>query len=453
MTPSSGAVNGGRLRILIVAHAFPPMNSIASHRPYSWAKEWRDLGHEIHVLTPAKHAFDGSMDLERDLAGIQLHEVPYLPFRRSSAVPGGSATPGVVRRMDWLKTLSRPLRFSLATFGDPRWLAYWPMLRRGLDVVRRNRLELIIATAPPEVLLLVARALSRRSRVPWVADYRDLWFREMRLHQSWLASRASGPLNRRLVRGASALVTVSQGLQNRLADYLQREVLVSYNGYFEEEIEATTPERPWRDGRIHIVYAGRVYPKKRNPEPLFRALSALKRAHPESASKLCVDFYGFHDFWLQSIIDKHGIRDQVACHGFVPYRQSLDAQRSADVLLFLDWMEASAEGVLTGKLFEYLASGRPILSLGPRKDSEAARLIAEANCGVTLTSHDEVVAYLVELLRSGRRESVPSRTRLDFSRERQARLLLEALTARVLAPRPGNRTPVQPESDHSCSSG
>jgi glycosyltransferase involved in cell wall biosynthesis len=249
------------------------------------------------------------------------------------------------------------------------------------------------------------------------------------------------------------LVTVSQGLQDRLANYLQREVLVSYNGYFEEEVEANTPEPPWRDARIHIVYAGRVYPRKRNPEPLFRALAALKQSHPEFASKLCVDFYGFHDFWLQSIIDKHGIRDQVACHGFVPYRQSLVAQRSADVLLFLDWMEASAEGVLTGKLFEYLASGRPILSLGPRKDSEAARIIREGNCGVTLTSHDEVIAYLLELLRSGAREPVQSRMRLDFSRERQARSLLEALTARVLAPRPGNCAPAQPESGHSCSSG
>jgi glycosyltransferase involved in cell wall biosynthesis len=447
-------LRSARLRILIIAHAFPPMNSTASHRPYSWAKEWRDLGHEIHVLTPAKHAFDGTMDLERDLAGIQLHEVAYLPFRRSSAAPAGSATPGVVRGVDWLKTLSRPLRFSLATFGDPRWLAYRPMLKRGLDVVRRHHIDFIIATAPPEVLLLVAGTLSSRSGVPWAADYRDLWFREMRLHQSWLASRASGPLNRWLVRNASALITVSQGLRDRLAAYLQREAVVSYNGYFEGELgQASAPERPWRDGRIHIVYAGRVYPRKRNPEPLFRALAALKQTHPEIAGKVCVDFYGFHDFWLQSIIDKHGVRDQVTCHGFVPYRQSLAAQRSADVLLFLDWMETSAEGVLTGKLFEYFAAGRPILSLGPRKDSEAGRLIAEASCGVTLTSDDEVIAYLLKLPQSGRPEPMRSQVRNEFSRERQARMLLEALTPRLLAARPGSAVPVQPEPGHPRSSG
>ena len=76
---ASGVMNDipGRskqLRILIVAHAFPPMNSIASHRPYSWARFWRDEGHEIHVLTPAKHHFDGMMDLERDLRGIRVYE-------------------------------------------------------------------------------------------------------------------------------------------------------------------------------------------------------------------------------------------------------------------------------------------------------------------------------------------------------------------------------------------
>ena len=58
------------MRILIVAHAFPPMNSTASHRPYSWARVWRDLGHEVHVLTAVKHGFDGTVDMARDLCRI-----------------------------------------------------------------------------------------------------------------------------------------------------------------------------------------------------------------------------------------------------------------------------------------------------------------------------------------------------------------------------------------------
>jgi hypothetical protein len=108
-------------------------------------------------------------------------------------------------------------------------------------------------------------------------------------------------------------------------------------------------------------------------------------------------------------------------------------QHAADVLLFLDWTDMQAEGVLTGKLFEYLGTGRPILSLGRRKDSEAAHLIAEAGCGVTLTADDEIENFLMRLLSSDRPPSVGSAARDLFSRERQARLLLEALTERILS--------------------
>jgi hypothetical protein len=110
------------------------------------------------------------------------------------------------------------------------------------------------------------------------------------------------------------------------------------------------------------------------------------------------------------------------------------AQHTADVLLFLDWTEVQAEGVLTGKLFEYLGTGRPILSLGRRKDSEAARLIAEAGCGVTLTTDEEIEKFLLHLLSSDRLPSVGSAARDQFSRKWQARLLLETLTERILSP-------------------
>src|SRR5262249_6676180 len=98
-----------------------------------------------------------------------------------------------------------------------------------------------------------------------------------------------------------------------------------------------------------------------------------------------------------------------------------------DVLLFLDWTDSRGDGMLTGKLLEYLGSGRPILALGVRKDSEAARLIAETGCGATLTGEDEIVSYLQNLLASGRPAAVGSVACDALSRERQARVLLDNL--------------------------
>ena len=411
------------MRILIVTYAFPPLNVIASHRPYSWARTWRNLGHEVEVLTFAKHPFDGAMDLERDVSRIRVHEVPYLPVaRRRSSSPHGAAT------WEKLKTLTRRARFSMGIFADPRLLAYSPMVRRGMKLCSERSFDLIVATSPPEVAFMVARTLSRRASIPWIADFRDLWFRDMLLYRSRLASWLSGPLNRWLVKSAALRVTVSRGLQDRLSRYLGGEVLVSYNGYFtsEDGVQAPAPG----DGKLDIVYTGRLYPGKRDPEPLFRALVALRATNPEQAHRVSVDFYGFDDPWLRALVERHGVQDCVAMHGFVPYQKSVGIQRVADVLLFLDWTDIRAEGVLTGKLFEYLGSGRPILAIGASKDTEAARIIADAGCGTTLTTVEEIVNYLQSLL-SSPPPPIAEGAAARYSRERQAEELLAGIRQRL----------------------
>ena len=413
------------LRILIITYAFPPLNVIASHRPYSWARTWRDLGHDIEVLTLAKHPFDGAMDLERDLSGIGVHEVPYLPLARR-----GSVTARGAAGWERLKTFTRRARFSMGIFADPRLLAYAPMVRRGIELASERHVDVIVATSPPEIAFMVARTLARRTGAPWIADFRDLWFRDMLLYRSRIAAWLSGCLNRRLVNSAALLVTVSRGLQKRLARYMGREVVVSYNGFFADELgsQVSTP----RDGKLHIVYTGRLYPGKRDPEPLFRALVALRATNADLPRRLSVDFYGFEDPWLQSLVERHGVQDCVAMRGFVPYRQSVGIQRGADALLFLDWADARAEGVLTGKLFEYLGSGRPILAIGPTKDSEAARIIADTGCGVTLTKVDEIVTYLRDLL-SSPPPKIPDGAAQQYSRERQAEQLLATIRQQLAA--------------------
>ena len=316
----------------------------------------------------------------------------------------------------------------MGIFADPRWLAYYPMVRRGLKLVSSSRIDWIIATSPPEVTFMVARTLSRRTGIPWIADFRDLWFRDMMLYRSRLAASLSGPLNRWLVKSAALLVTVSRGLEQRLAAYMRREAAVSYNGFFDERPGITTT---MNDGRKHIVYTGRLYPGKRDPQPLFRALSALAKRAPDVARSICVNFYGFDDPWLRGLVQRHGVEQYVALHGFVPYATSMAVQRAADALLFLDWTDTAAEGVLTGKLFEYLGSRRPILALGPRADSEAAQIIADTGAGRTLTTDAEIVEYLSQLANSPRLADVPEAAAERFSRERQAVDLLDTIQRRL----------------------
>ena len=426
------------MRILILSYAFPPQNAIGSHRPYSWARTWRDLGHEVEVLTVAKQSFDGALDLERDLSGIVVHEVGP---RRSA-----EAKSAVRRALAWekLKIATRRMRLALGIFADPRLLTYLPLKRLALRLAQARRYDFIIATSPPEIPFMVARAVARRTGIPWVADFRDLWFHDMQLYRSRVSAWLYGRLNRSLVASAALFSTVSQGLQQRLSRQLGRDVVVCYNGFFADEQRASVHR--FEDSRRHIVYTGRVYPGKQGPEPLMRALQALRAEMPDIAARLAVDFYGFDNPWLRGLVARHGLDGCVTLHGFVPHRESIALQRAADALLFLDWMDVTSDGMLTGKLLEYLGSGRPILALGPRQDSEAAHLIASAGAGKVLSRESDIVHYLRALVSEPRAADVATEALERYSRERQAVDLLDAIRARLpMWPRgdvvaPSNRT-------------
>ena len=252
------------MKIMIVTHAFPPMNATASHRVYSWAKTWSENGHEVHVVTPEKYAFDGSMDLNYDMGEINLHIVPYLRRNKPRGASGDPFDKENIQRWERVKTYTRKLRFGMGMFMDLRMLAFGPLVRKGRQLLQNGDFDFIISSYPPEVVHLAAYRLSREFGMPWVADYRDLWFREMRLFQYRWTTFLSGIINRRLLRKAKMISTVSKGLSKRLEKVLNRGITVSYNGFIKPrwEIDST---RPWRDGKMHVVYTGRMYPGKRDP--------------------------------------------------------------------------------------------------------------------------------------------------------------------------------------------
>jgi len=413
------------LRILVIAYYFPPLNSTASHRPYSWAAAWAKAGHEVHVLTTEKYSFDGALDLDHDLSTFRVHLTPYLHKEWSATANGGHEARNVAQRWDRLKIVTRHVRLGLGMFGELAWLAYRPLLRQAVELSRRHRFDFVISTSPPEVVHFVGYALARRTGVPWVADYRDLWFPEMRINQFRSTAWLTGVLKRPRLLRAAAVSTVSEGLSRRLGAFLGRDVIVCYNGFFPEGV-ADRILRPWEDDKKHIVYTGRLFPKKRDPGRFFAGLARALQEQPRLADMLCVDLYGYDDPWVREAILAHGVERCVQVHGLVAHRDSLTAQHHANMLLFVDWMDERAEGILTGKLFEYFASGGSILCVGNRRDSEAAQLIAQINAGTTVCTEDEVRDQLLAL---ARRDSEPicrpDRHRIErYSRFRQADLLL-----------------------------
>jgi len=402
------------------------MNATASFRPYSWARTWSNLGHEVCVVTTQKYGFDGSMDLDTDTKGLDVHVVPYLRTGRASGAGGRERGGNGIQKWERLKSYTRRVRFGFGMFLDLRMLSFGPLVQKGKELLREKQFDFIISTYPPDVIHLVGHRLSKLSGIPWIADYRDLWFREMRLYQFRVPTFLTGLMHRRLLKSARVVSTVSQGLLDKLQKNSGKDAVVSYNGFLRTN-SGKSLERPWKDSKKHVVYAGRLYPGKRDPKAFFQAMARLKDSTPGLGNRICLDFYGYDVAYLTSLVEGHGLGDCVQIHGFAPHEISLAAQRNADALLFLDWSEKGAEGILTGKLFEYLISGRPILCVGVRKDTEAARIIAKCGCGVAVSTLEEIKGSLGELL-NGSIKMHPNDSEIEFySRDHQAVLLLDAI--------------------------
>jgi len=424
------------LRILIVAHDFPPLNSSAAHRPYSWARTWTDAGHDIHVLTTAKYAHDGRVDLSHDLSGISVHGVPYLRGAKPlapDATPSGSGRAG---KLEFIRRATRRLRAGLGPFAQIQVLAYRPLLRAGLELVAHERFDLIVSTSGPDICPLVASRLAARAGVPWLSDYRDLWFPEFAVDRYAVTNYVVDRLNRRLLRQPIAVSTVSEGLAGYLRGLVHCDVWVCYNGFLDVD-PSRLPPPPAPDGRLHVVYTGNFYPRKRDPGVFLDALRDLAAADPALSAKLRVEFYGPEEVWVRRLIDERGLGALVALNGNVPYAASLARQRAADLLLFVDWMDPRAKGVLTGKLFEYFAACRPILCVGDRPDTEAAQLIRDCGAGRVAVSREDIRAAISDLLRRVYGVAPDPAAVYRFSRRAQAEALLERVTAKLEQLAPG----------------
>lgn len=188
------------------------------------------------------------------------------------------------------------------------------------------------------------------------------------------------------MRSASALVGLTSQISSELARMHDKPVLTVMNG-FDDRGEST--HAPSRSTELRILYTGIVYPGKRDPAPLFAAIKLMG----ERGRRVLVDFYGQDLRGVRDAAAAAGIESQVKIHAPVSYSESLRLQAEADVLLLLLWDDPRERGTLTGKVFEYIGSGRPILAIGCR-DGLASTLVRERGLGATPSDPAAVASTL-----------------------------------------------------------
>lgn len=301
--------------------------------------------------------------------------------RRKTSVNVGfirSASDGPESR---LEKLSRWIR---GNFFIPDARVFWirPSVNYLKAYLADHPADAIISTGPPHSMHLIAQKLHSATGLPWLADFRDPWtgidfYDDLLLTPR--ADRRHRALERSVLSQANAVTTVSR----RIGQELQQKgaaagrVHVIANGYDESD----APEAPPRpDARFFtLLHSGSLVPS-RNPEGLWRALAGCCEADEAFAEKLRIRLIGSVDGSVHQMLKTYDLLEKADILPYMPHKEALEEVFRADVLLLLINRTANAEGFLSGKVFEYLMSRRPVLCIGP-KDGDAARLLQETAAG------------------------------------------------------------------------
>lgn len=393
------------MKIAILAFHFPPDPAVGSVRPASWAR-WLSSRHEVVVITRNYPEADASQHLGFRI--VRAHSpavamVSWLQERRVAARIRGATTvrPSSHHQPPRLRPPSGAFTYRMPCFYDP----WGPAAYR---VLRHERPDVVIATHSPYVsLLTAARYTARNPGVACWLDYRDMWTFGHASSGVPAISLLEQRLERWAIRQSTLVTSCSEGFCARLAAAVPdtRPRLI-YNSPGAQEHYPTTRSPVRRGGRLTVAYTGNLYPWQ-DPTPLWRMIRELHDSRQITPNDLQIDIVSRLPGGIVQSATTAGVGQYVRYHGAVSREQALAIQHAADVLLLLDSHDPAADGVLHAKVFEYLATDRPILLLGSGPSSELHRMI---------TGHGRFlsVAELRAILES--RCTVPTGASIDYAR-------------------------------------
>lgn len=286
------------------------------------------------------------------------------------------------KKKGWKDHLSVWIR---GNFFIPDARCWWvkPSVRYLKQYLKAHPVDAIISTGPPHSMHLIAMKLKEATGLPWIADFRDPWTEidyYNDLHLTKRADRKHHRLEREVLTKADKVVVVGWDMAEGMERFGAKHIEVIPNGYdWETQTHSNVTPLSSDFTLTHIGIIG----ANRNAPQFWQALGELKAADQQFASKLRVRLIGQVDQSVVRSIETSGLKENVELIPYIPHDQIQEQQASSQVLLLFINNTPNAKGILTGKLFEYIAAGRPILCIGP-EDGDAARIITEARSGTTV---------------------------------------------------------------------
>jgi len=381
-------------RVLIITYYWPPSGGSGVQRWLKMSKYLPENGWQPVIYTAKNAEYpveDASLqdDVAPETEVIRQPIIePYTLYKKflginiTDKVKAGFINEGT-KKTTWKENLSIWLR---GNFFIPDARCWWirPSIKFLSKYLKEHPVDAMISTGPPHSMHLIAKTLQKKLNIPWIADFRDPWtdidfYQDLKLTK--YSDRKHHQLENQVLTKATKVVTVGWNCARTLENHGAKDVKIITNGF--DEIIDNEPicnQNIVNDGftMSHIGIIG----ANRNPEKFWEALGELM------IPGLKIQLIGQIDNSVVGSIKRNNIENNVGITPYIPHNQVIEIQRKSQVLLLFINNTPNAKGVLTGKIFEYLASGRPILCIGP-EDGDCAKIIAETQAGVVVDFNDK----------------------------------------------------------------
>lgn len=433
-------------RVLIITYYWPPTGASGVQRWLKFAKYLPENGWTPVVYTPEnpeRPAIDHS--LESDIpAGAEIITHPiFEPYGLYKKLTGRKADESIQvgfvsdsGKPGLLENVSRWLRGN-CLIPDARRFWISPSVRRLTAILKEYPVDAIVSTGPPHSMHLIAQHLSKRFQIPWLADFRDPWSRFYYNNDLLFNSRTRRKqlkLEQSVLRDATRVITVSGLIRDELQQIGERSVDVIHNGYDPADYENLKYDS---SSSFVIAHTGAFQPAA-NPEKMWEVLGRLVQTDSSLAGDLKIVLVGKVDSAIKECISRNGLDAWVQYVGYVPHSEVMRYQITSALLLLCILRTEGAEGIITGKFFEYLASGTPVMCIGP-ENGDTAAIIRECNAGETAGFDDasamhRIITGAYQKWKHGERHLTDKNAIRRYSRREQTKTLAGMLNEITKSP-------------------
>ena len=382
-------------RVLIITYYWPPSGGAGVQRWLKFAKYLREFGWEPVIYTPSNPEYpEADESLFKDIpVGIEVIKrpilEPYTAYKRfigqnkEEKIQAGFLS--VKKKNPFFENISIWIRGNLF-IPDARKFWIKPSIRFLLRYLAKYPVDAIVSTGPPHSMHLIALGLKKKLNIPWLADFRDPWteidfYHKLRLTTS--ANKKHHQLERSVLSGADRVTIVSWNWAIDFNRIFPRQYDVVTNGFDPDDFDI--PGQKVSDF-FELTHIGSLN-RDRNPELLWEVLAELGIENETFRKDLRLRFIGKNDVTLSACLEKNGLMEVTEMVSYMPHGEVLKESAGSKVLLLLLNNTPNVMGIVPGKIFEYLATRRPILCIGP-VTGDSARIIRESQAGLTCDFDD-----------------------------------------------------------------